>query len=140
MYTAVICVEGAEDNTGKPIPVGTVIYHPDAWQLCLPPEFNFLGMPPKATAGDEETQAKVQAEIEARSPAIAAEKALLQKRLNKLAAKYPDSLTKAGDDFARNAKQELTGGLAKDPVGVHIVTLAQNRGMKPVVVPSEAKK
>lgn len=140
MYTAVITVEGCEDKDGKPIKPGTIIYNAAAWQLCLPAEFNFMAMPPRAEPGDDETREKVQAEIEARSPAVAAEKALLQKRLDKLAAKYPDSINKAGDDFARNAKQELIGGLAKDPVGVHIVTLAQNRGMKPVVVPAEAKK
>lgn len=140
MYTAVICVEGCENGQGKPLPVGTIIYHPDAWQKCLPAEFNFMGMPPVCEPGDDETREKVQAEVEARSPALAAEKALLQKRLNKLAAKYPDSLNKAGDDFARNAKQELVGSLAKDAVGVHIVTLSQNRGMKPQVKPPEASK
>jgi hypothetical protein len=140
MYTAVIQVEGCEDRNGKPIPPGTIIYNADAWQLCLPAEFNFLGLPPRAEPGDDETRQKVQEEVEARSPAIAAEKTLLQKRLDKLAAKYPDSLNKAGDDFARNGKQELIGSLAKDAVAVHIVTLAQNRGMKPAVPAAEPKK
>jgi hypothetical protein len=139
MYTAVILVEGCENKDGQPIQPGTIIYNADAWQLCLPAEFNFMGLPPRAEPGDDETREKVQQEIEARSPAIAAEKALLQKRLDKLAAKYPDSLNKAGDDFARNAKQELIGSLVKDAVAVHIVTLAQNRGMKPVVIVAEKK-
>ena len=131
MYTAVIEAVGCEDSAGKPITVGTVIYHADAWQLCLPAEMNFMGLPPKAKPGDDETQAKVNEEVEKRSPAVAAEKALLQKRLDKLAAKFPKTIDKATGDFARNAKGELSKEL--DAVAVHIVTLAQNRGMKPVL-------
>lgn len=130
MFTAIIQADDCQEAvTGKPIPKGTVIFHATAWQLCLPAELNFLGLPPRAIPGDEETAAKVREHVAEVRPVVAAEQIVLQKRLDTLAAKYPEAINKATGDFARNNKGELPKEM--DAVTVHIITLAQNRGMKP---------
>lgn len=131
MYTAIIQADGVRNDADEPVLPGTVIFHADAWQLCLPAELNFMGLPPKATPGDEETAAKVHAEVAARLPEMAAEKRILQKRLDSLAVKYAAAINKTTGDFGRNSKGELPKEL--DSVAVHIITLAQNRGMKPTL-------
>ena len=69
---------------GKPLPVGSIVEHPEAWRHCLP---GFRNAPPVAKPADDETAALVKEKEKARNTRQAVERRNLQKAIDKLSAK-----------------------------------------------------
>jgi len=136
MYLVKIIEPGVTglDQDGKVVdrPVGLIVYSPDAWQLCC--TASIFHPRPLAEPCDEHTAAKVREELAKVDPRINAERELLQLRIDTLAAQNPAAIDKATGTFSLNAKGEFHKSL--DAVGTFVAQLANQKNMKPVIVPA----
>lgn len=123
MYTIQITAKG-QTSGGKPIPVGTIIKHPEAWRHCLR---GFRNADPIAEPADDVTREKVGKATATRDRTAAANKAHLQSEVNRLAKKLP-----LDDDG--NFKRTSAGKISKATAAeVNLIETAEAYGITPEV-------
>lgn len=134
-YVVEIVREGVKAETSpgsgkfEVLPVGTILSG-DRWILvhCLT---GFRNKPALAVPADEHTAAAVSAIVEKRAPHKAAERRMMQKRVDALAASGRFQIDAATGFFARDIRGELAGKMSK--VERHILETAEAYGIKPAV-------
>jgi hypothetical protein len=121
----VIECEKATGGTYKP---GDIIIHPDAWMLCVP---GYRNAPPVCKAADDETAAKVSAELAALQPVIDQTRKMLQEKIDGYAASGRYEIDPATGFFRRGPDGVLLGKLSA--VIAHTMETADGHKLKPVV-------
>lgn len=136
MFSVRIIAAGQEwdpDNKGlrEPCPVGTIITHHEALNLCLP---GYRNAPPIAEPADEATKAALAERLTASAPRKAAVLADLQNKINALA--HTPGLGLVFDSKgqpARDDNGEIKGKLSN--LQRHRLETALSYGLTPVITP-----
>lgn len=133
MYAVEVVIEcekgGTNATPGETYKPGEIIIHPDAWLLCLP---GYRNAPALCKPADEETEAKVSAELAARQPVVDQTRAYLQTKIDGYAASGKFTINPVTGFFVRGTD----GAYSNKAVIAHTIETAEGYGLKPVVKPA----
>lgn len=128
------CVIECDKSDGSKCQPGDIILHRDAWMLCLP---GFRNEPPRFKPADDDTQAKVDAELARRKPIVDQTMQDLQRRINAYAESGRFKIDPATGFFKRDAQGMLVGKMSK--LELHVMETAAGYDLQPQVPEAPAK-